>query len=101
MTNLWIDLETYSETPIKNGTHVYAADAEIMLFAWAIDDGPVSVVDLANGEQLPAALIDALNDPDVLVWAHNSGFDRVVMNHNGFHVPIHRWRDTMVQALAH
>ena len=33
MTTLWLDLETYCEVPITNGTHAYAAGAEIMLFA--------------------------------------------------------------------
>jgi len=30
---LWWDLETYSETPIKDGTHRYAEKAEVLLFA--------------------------------------------------------------------
>lgn len=33
MKKLYLDLETYSETPITYGTHAYAANAEIMLFA--------------------------------------------------------------------
>ncbi len=45
MSTLWLDLETCCETPIKNGPHAYAEGVEIMLFAWAIDDGPVSVHD--------------------------------------------------------
>lgn len=40
MTTLFLDLETFSAVPITNGTHAYAAGAEIMLFAYAIDDGP-------------------------------------------------------------
>ncbi len=34
---LWLNLETYSEIPVKNGTPAYAEGAEVMLFAWAID----------------------------------------------------------------
>lgn len=45
MTTLWLDLETYSPVPITHGAHAYAEGAEVMLFAWAIDDGPVSVWD--------------------------------------------------------
>ena len=33
---LFCDLETYSPTPINCGTHRYAENAEVMLFAWAI-----------------------------------------------------------------
>lgn len=96
-----IDLETYSEVPIANGTHRYAEKAEIMLTAWGIDGGPVSVVDEANGEKRPAELREALADPHVLVRAHNSFFDRTVLNYTGTHIALPRWRDTMVQALAH
>ena len=54
-----IDLETFSEVPIANGTHRYAEKAEIMLTAWGIDGGSVSVVDEANGEKRPAELREA------------------------------------------
>jgi DNA polymerase bacteriophage-type len=96
-----IDLETFSEVPIANGTHRYAEKAEIMLTAWGIDGGPVSVVDEANGQKRPAELREALADPHVLVRAHNSFFDRTVLNYTGTHIALPRWRDTMVQALAH
>lgn len=96
-----LDLETFSEVPIANGTHRYAEKAEVMLFAWGIDGGPVSVVDEANGEKRPAELREALADPRVLVRAHNSFFDRTVLNYTGTHIALPRWRDTMVQALAH
>lgn len=96
-----LDLETFSEVPIANGTHRYAEKAEVMLFAWGIDGGPVSVVDEANGEKRPAELREALADPHVLVRAHNSFFDRTVLNCTGTHIALPRWRDTMVQALAH
>ena len=38
---LWLDFETYCGTPIKYGTHRYAEDVEIILFAYAIDAGRV------------------------------------------------------------
>lgn len=100
-TTLYLDLETYSETPITHGTHRYAEGAEILLLAWGIDGGPVAVVDEANGQPRPAELLEALADPAVIVRAHNSHFDRTVLRHTGTPIPVHRWRDTMVQALAH
>jgi DNA polymerase len=101
-TRLWLDLETFSETPIRDGTHRYAENAEILLFAYAMDDGGVSVWDVTEGEAMPDDLRHALlNAPEV--WAHNSGFDRTVLRNvmPDLCPPIERWRDTMVQALAH
>ena len=108
MTRLFLDLETFSEVPITNGTHAYAAGAEVMLFAWALDDGPVQVWDCTVGEGPPEALEAALRDPSIDIWAHNSHFDRTVLRNappcqaaKPVGYDIARWRDTMVQALAH
>ncbi len=101
MTNLYIDLETYSETPIRDGTHVYAADAEIMLWAYALDEGQVQVWDATQGGLMPDLLSDALDEDSVLLTAHNVPFDRTVLLHSGYLTPIARWRDTMVKAMAH
>lgn len=100
---LWLDLETFSEVPIKNGTHAYAECVEIMLFAWAIDDDPVRVWDLTSGEKIPLELRLALKNPDIEIWAHNSHFDRTMLRHNMPEMTpdVTRWRDTMVQAMAH
>lgn len=96
-----LDLETYSETLLKHGTHIYAEKAEVLLFAWGINGGKVSVVDEANGEKRPAELREAIADPRVIVRAHNSHFDRTILRHTGTDIPLPRWRDTMVQALVH
>lgn len=102
MTILFGDLETYSDVPLTSGTHAYAQRAEVMLFAYAIDDDPVAVWDLTNGTPMPKDLADALADPDILLCFHNSHFDRTVLRHAlNIVLPIERWRDTMVQALAH
>lgn len=102
MTTLYLDLETYSKTPIAHGTHAYAEGAEILLIAYALDEGPVGVWDAAANTPAPA-LWGALHDPAVLLCAHNSHFDRTLLRHvyPGLHLPIHRWRDTLVKALAH
>lgn len=65
---LWGDLETYCEIPINNGTHAYAEGVEVMLFAWAIGDEPVSVWDLTAGEPIPSPLFKAITDPDTLLY---------------------------------
>ena len=53
MKTLWADLETYCEVPISNGTYAYAEHAEIMLFAYAIDDGPVQCWDITACPLMP------------------------------------------------
>lgn len=100
---LWGDLETYCEIPINNGTHAYAEGVEVMLFAWAIGDEPVSVWDLTAGEPTPSRLRKAIADPNTILFFHNSHFDRTVLRHTHPRLapPVERWRDTMVQALAH
>lgn len=101
MRTLYLDLETFSETPITHGTHAYAAAAEILLAAWAWDDGPVHVHDLTRSD-LPSDFADYLRDPDVEVVIHNSHFDRTVIRHVwGIDIPTERIHDTMVQAMAH
>lgn len=108
---LYLDLETFSETPIKNGTYRYAEDAEIMLFAYAIDDEPAQVLDLTdatNREKLRAdrathgkeLIYNLMEAADTLI-AHNSMFDRSVLNYNGYIYPVEKWRDTMVKAFIH
>lgn len=102
MTTLYIDLETYCEVPIKYGTHAYAEKAEVLLFAYALGNGPVNVWEVADGAT-PTNLLAALYDPEVLVCAHNSHFDRTVLRHAMLPLcpSIDRWRDTMAKALAH
>lgn len=103
MPTLFLDLETYCEVPIKNGTHAYAEHAEVMLFAYALDDGAVHVWDCTALASPPSQLVQWISDPTVEVCAHNSHFDRTVLRHALPHLcpPVERWRDTMVQAYAH
>ncbi len=108
MTTLWFDCETYSECDLKaHGTHRYAEhpSTEITVAQWAIDDGEPQVWDCTAGERpdLTADLFAALQfDPTVLIAAHNSAFDRTLLRHCwGIDVPVERWQDTMIQAMAH
>lgn len=100
---LFLDLETYCERPISDGTYAYAEAAEITLFAWAIDDGPVQVWDCTEQPLCPAELGAALADPLQVVVAHNAMFDRTVLRfrYPSSCPPIERWRCNMVRAMAH
>lgn len=100
MQTLYLDLETFSETPITHGTHAYAANAAILLAAWAWGDAPVQVTDFTADEQLPDDVLKELPDAEVVI--HNSHFDRTVIRHVwGVDIPTSRIHDTMVQAMAH
>lgn len=83
MKYLSIDLETYSPLNLsKTGVYPYAAhpDFEILLFGYAVDNGPVQVVDLASGEKLPDEILAALVDAGVTKWAFNASFERVCLS---------------------
>lgn len=83
MTRLSIDLETYSSRDIKKvGTYAYvdAPDFEILLFGFAFDEDPVQVIDLAQGEKLPADVLRALFSPDVLKTAYNANFEMTCLS---------------------
>lgn len=97
-TPLYLDTETFCETPINNGTHRYAEGAEIIMWQWAVGDGPVEIRD---GDEDISDLIALLEDASYEVVIHNSAFDRTVMAHSGFALPVERVFDTMVCAMAH
>ena len=83
MNTISIDIETFSDVDIsKCGAYKYAESSnfEILLFAYAVDGGEVQVVDLANGEQVPQEILDALTDDKVIKWAFNANFERVCLS---------------------
>lgn len=100
MTTLFLDLETYSTIPIKQGAHKYAEAAEVLLVALAVDDDPVVVWDTQDMVNWRSSLLAHINAADRVV-IHNSAFDRTVLRHNGVHIPVEKVEDTMVTALAH
>lgn len=99
---LLIDLETFSRTDLgKHGVYRYAEDPDfaILLMAYAWDDEPVELVDIACGEEVPGDVLAALTDPDVLKLAYNANFERTCMG-RFFHLPMppEQWQDIMIMA---
>ena len=83
MKSISIDLETRSSVDIgKSGVYRYAEaeDFAILLFGYAVDGGTVEVIDIANGEQIPQEILDALIDESVIKWAFNANFERVCLS---------------------
>jgi len=100
MRTLSIDLETYSSVDLaKSGVYRYAEakDFEIMLFGYSVDSGPVQVIDLASGEEIPKEIQSAVLDDRVIKWAFNAQFERVCLSHYfGMWLEPNSWRCTMV-----
>lgn len=83
MKSLSLDLETYSDVNLaKCGVYKYAESPafEILLFGYAVDGGPVQVIDLAQGETIPEEILDVLTDDTITKWAFNANFERVCLS---------------------
>lgn len=104
MRALSIDIETFSEASLPAvGVYKYASDPsfEILLFAYSIDAGPVKVVDLARGEQIPKDVMYALDDPTTEKWAFNAQFERVCISAAlGIDLKPEGWHCSMVWATS-
>ena len=102
MHKLSIDLETFSDIDItKAGAFRYVDSPafEILLFAYAVDGGPVQVIDVASGEAVPEWLVKALHDPEYIKYACNAAFEWGCLSKvYGPMIP-EQWRDTMLQGL--
>ena len=83
MKTLSLDLETYSSVDLGKSSvyrYVESPDFDILLLSFSTDGSPVQVVDLAQGEQIPPEIIDALSDERVRKWAFNANFERVCLS---------------------
>ena len=83
MESLSIDLETYYDIDLKKcGVYKYAESPnfEILLFAYSVDNGPVQVIDLAQGEDIPTEILAALTDETITKWAYNASFERICLS---------------------
>lgn len=100
MAILYLDIETFCETPITAGTHRYAETAEVLLVQVALDDGPVAVWETED-HPLWAQSLQTLIDQSDKVCIHNSAFERTVLRHHGVMIPTDKIEDTMVLALQH
>ena len=100
---LSIDLETYSDVDLPNcGVYRYVeGDFHILLFAYAFDDEETRCVDMACGEQLPAEVVDALQDDSIIKSAWNAQFERTCLSkYLGTQLSPDSWQCTMVWAAS-
>lgn len=104
LNSLSIDIETYSSVDLsKSGTYRYVEsdDFEILLFGFSVNGSDVQVVDLANGEMIPPAILSMLTDDNVIKYAFNASFERICLSKflgypTGIYLNPTSWRCTMV-----
>ena len=99
---LSIDVETYSPVDLgESGAFKYCEsdDFRLLLFGYSLDYGEVKVIDLADGELIPAPIISLLTDPSVVKTAYNAAFERAVLaRYTGRPMPAEQWSCSMVLA---
>ena len=106
MKTLSLDLETFSDVDLsKCGVYKYVSSPafEILLFGFSVNGGDVQVVDLACGEEIPADILAALEDENVMKWAYNAQFERICLSRFlgfpvGSYLDPSSWRCSMVWA---
>ncbi len=100
LRSISIDIETFSDVDLsKCGVYKYASSPnfEILLFGYSVDGGDVQVVDLCQGEEIPADILAALSDESVTKWAFNAMFERVCLsNYLGEWLEPESWKCSMV-----
>lgn len=106
MQKISIDIETFSDVDlIRCGVYKYAdsPNFEMLLFAYAVDDGDVHIIDIAGGEELPEEIIQAIKSDTVVKTAYNAQFERVCLSRylklpEGEYLNPQSWYCTAVQA---
>ena len=98
------DIETYSPVDLtERGVYVYSRhpDFLVLLCAFAYGDGPVEVIDMAQGQPLPSWLEDDLKNPAVMKSAYNAMFERTCWSaYFGRYISPDGWVCTMIQAAS-
>mgnify|MGYP002129061606 FL=1 len=100
---LFLDIETYSEIDLKKaGGYRYAEACEVLMVQVAVDDDPVVVWDLTDGQDVKSRLwaLQGMIDVVDTVVTHGN-FERVVLAQHGVTIPVEKLEDTMVLALQH
>ena len=106
MQKISIDIETFSDVDlIRCGVYKYAdsPNFEMLLFAYAVDDGDVHIIDIAGGEELPEEIIQTIKSDTVVKTAYNAQFERVCLSKylklpEGEYLNPQSWYCTAVQA---
>jgi len=99
--NLHLDIETYSSVDITTcGSYKYfeSLDFEILMIAYAFDDDPVQILDLAKGDDFINFLAPHLLNPEINLHAHNANFERNAFKTYGIDTQASQWHCSAVKA---
>lgn len=99
---LGIDIETFSDVDlIKCGVYAYADSPafEVLLFAYSFDGEETQIIDLAQGETIPAEVESAIFDDSITKTAFNANFERTCLSrYFGTKLSPGSWHCSAVQA---
>jgi len=104
---LWLDTETRSRVPIRLGNVKYATGVEMTMLQYAVDDGPIIIIDMrsrknAIGRKAELLTLKAAILKSDEVWAHQAEFDRTVLDATKvLDIPERKWRCTAALARMH
>jgi DNA polymerase len=104
---LWLDTETRSRVPIRQGNVKYSTAVEMTMIQYAIDDGPIVIIDMlsraaAAKRKTQLATLKAVILKATEVWAHQAEFDRTMADATKtLDIPEKKWRCTAALARMH
>jgi len=105
---LWVDIESRSRVPIRHGNVKYSTAVEIIMLQYAVDDGPITVIDMMSSETVEKQKLVIFKSAVVRateIWAHQAEFDRTMLETTNWWkaLRIHetKWRCTAALARMH
>ena len=105
MRTLHIDIETYSSVDISSAglyKYVESPDFEVLLFAYAENDGEVEIMDGADVMYYQGSIIPMLKDPTIKKVAYNATFERVCLSKwLGVELPMEQWECAMARSASY
>src|ERR1700733_9056876 len=104
---VWLDTETRSRVPIRFGNVRYSTAVEMTMVQYAIDDGPVVVIDMlsktaARDREPKLQMLNLAIAAADEVWAHQAEFDRTMLEATKtLGIPEPKWRCSAALARMH
>lgn len=99
---LSVDLETFSSVDLPSAgvaRYVESPDFEILLLAYSTDNGPTTVIDIASGETIPGAVVEALRSDAYEKHAFNAVFEITCLQKIVGGIRPEQWRCDKVHAM--
>lgn len=107
MRKLFLDCEARSSVSIRLGNIKYSTAVEMTMLQYAIDDGPITIIDMLSRKNAVGCKAELLTLKAAImkadeVWAHQADFDRTVTSATKvLDIPERKWRCTAALARMH